>query len=414
MEYLKSNDLFASMRCDGIYRHIKHPSIVADNLLTPDNMGALIRLADNISADELIFLSQTGNVDMRKVRRAAASSHNSTKYHFTTETDLRKLVGDEKTIVAIETAKEAQCIYDVDLPDNIVFVLGSESKGMRPEILDQCDMAVYIPMPGINCSLNVSHAASVALFEWLRQKRAAFQDQIEEQPKPQKYRHVFLDFDRTLWDFDAAAEAAFEHLMDMHHLRELGIPSAKEFYAIYHPINEELWTLYRADKISKEELSLERFVRPLMHYGIDDKDLAQRLSNDYVKISPRMVRLVEGTRELLDYLKPNYQLHIITNGFSEVQNIKLNGAGIRDYFDTITVSEEAGIKKPNPEFFRFALNKAGATSDESIVIGDEMAVDIDGARAAGIDQIFFNQTGEKTVGERTFEVKRLVDIKDIL
>lgn len=414
MEYLKSNDLFASMHCDGIYRHIKQPTIVADNLLTPDNMGALIRLADNINADKVLFLSQTGNVDMRKVRRAAASSHNSTKYHFTTETDLRKMVGNEKTIVAIETAKEAQCIYDVNLPDNIVFVLGSESKGMRPEILDQCDMAVYIPMPGINCSLNVSHAASVALFEWLRQKRAAFQDKTDMQPKPQKYRHVFLDFDRTLWDFDAAAEAAFEHLMDLHRLRELGIPSAKEFYAVYHPINEELWTLYRADKISKDELSLERFVRPLLRFGIDDKDLAQRLSNDYVKISPRMVRLVEGTRELLDYLKPKYQLHIITNGFSEVQNIKLDGAGIRDYFDTITVSEEAGVKKPNPDFFRFALNKAKATSDESIVIGDEMAVDIDGARAAGIDQIFFNPAGEKVHGSRTFEVKKLVDIKGIL
>ncbi len=409
MEYIKSNDLFAMLHDVNIYNHIGHPIVIADNLLTPDNMGALIRLSDNIGAEKIVFLNKTENIDMKRVRRAAASSRDSMKYTFTTGTDLHEIVGNDKTIVAIETAKEAKNIYDVRLPKNIVFVLGSESKGMRPEILDQCDMAVYIPVPGQNCSLNVSHAASVAMFEWLRQMR-----DLEETQKPKKYKHVFFDFDRTLWDFDAAASAAFEQLMEIHHLRNLGIPSAKEFYSVYHPVNENLWALYHADKISKEELSIERFVRPLEHYGINDKDLAKRLSNDYVRISPRMVRLVEGTRELLDYLKPKYKLHIITNGFSEVQNIKLTGAGIRDYFDTITVSEEAGAKKSNPDIFCYALKKANALNNESIVIGDEMAVDIDGARAAGIDQIFFNPNGEKSEGQRTFEVNKLFEIRDIL
>ena len=408
MEHIKSNTLFADMHAESIYEHIQHPVVVADNISSPDNMGALIRLSDNIGASEVVFLGNKEDIDFKKVRRAAASSRDNIKWDFSTDTDLRKLVGNEKKIVAIETATDATCIYDTQLPENVVFVVGNESKGMRNEILAQCDMAVYIPVPGPTRSLNVSHAASVALFEWQRQMRE------RHWTKGKVYRHVFFDFDRTLWDFDAAAEAAFERLMELHGLKEKGIPSAKEFYAVYHPINEELWTLYRADRITKEELSLTRFVKPLLHYGIDDVALAQRLSDDYVKISPRMVRLVEGTRELLEYLKPKYHLHIVTNGFNEVQNIKLTGAGIRDFFDTVTVSEEVGVKKPNPEFFRYALKKAGAEASESIVIGDEMAVDIDGARAAGIDQIFFNPSRAKTDGERTFEVYNLPSIKEIL
>ena len=84
------------------------------------------------------------------------------------------------------------------------------------------------------------------------------------------------------------------------------------------------------------------------------------------------------------------------------------------YFETLTVSEEVGVKKPNPEIFHYALRKANATAEESLVIGDEMAVDIDGARAAGIDQIFFNPKGETIDGKRTYEVRNLLDIKLII
>ena len=118
--------------------------------------------------------------------------------------------------------------------------------------------------------------------------------------------------------------------------------------------------------------------------------------------------------ELLDYLKPKYHLHLITNGFQEVQHTKLSGSGLEPYFETLTVSEEVGVKKPNPEIFIYALNKAHATAEESLVIGDEMAVDIDGARAAGIDQVFFNPSGIDVEGERTFEVNSLLEIMQLI
>ena len=229
-----------------------------------------------------------------------------------------------------------------------------------------------------------------------------------------KYKHIFFDLDRTLWDFDAAAEVAFERIYEQYRLKDLGIPSAHEFHEVYHPLNERLWELYREEKITKDELNRTRFVLPLEHYGIHDTELADHLSEDYVYWSPRIVRLVSGTMELLNYLKPKYHLHLITNGFQEVQDTKLNLSGLKPYFETLTVSEEVGVKKPNPEIFHYALRKANAAPEESIVIGDEMAVDIDGARAASIDQIFYNASGKAIEGERTFEVRNLLEIKEIL
>lgn len=229
-----------------------------------------------------------------------------------------------------------------------------------------------------------------------------------------QYKHIFFDLDRTLWDFDAAAEVAFERIYEKYGLKERGIPNAHDFHEVYHPLNEQLWVLYRADQITKEDLNRTRFLKPLEHYGIHDTDLADHLSEDYIYWSPRIVRLVPGTLDLLEYLRPKYHLHLITNGFQEVQHTKLNGSGLEPYFETLTVSEEVGVKKPNPGIFYYALNKAHASAEESLMIGDEMAVDIDGARAASIDQLFFNPSGVKEEGERTFEVQRLEEIKSIL
>lgn len=229
-----------------------------------------------------------------------------------------------------------------------------------------------------------------------------------------RYRHVFFDLDRTLWDFDSAAEVAFGKIFDKYELGKLGIPSAHGFHEVYSPLNEKLWELYRADRITKEELNRTRFLSPLQHYGIDDVTLADNLSRDYVYWSPRIVRLMPGTFELLDYLKPNYHLHIITNGFVEIQNIKLACSHLDAYFETLTVSEEAGVKKPNPAIFEFALSKASAHSSESLMIGDEIDVDIVGAAAAGMDTVFFNYLCRQLRNVATFEIDNLLELKNIL
>ena len=432
MSYLKSNTLFDRIQTEDLYERIPRPMLIADHLLTPDNLGAMIRLADNIGATEMCFLGKEEEHRLGKVRRAAASSRDNIRWYFSEETDLRKIVPEGKTIVAVETADNATCIYDTELPENVAFIVGSESHGLSDELLTQCDKVVYIPVPGPTRSLNVSHAAAVALFEWQRQmlrKGGMMNDECRMDAKPStasrhsafriqhselKYKHVFFDLDRTLWDFDAAAEVAFERIYDKYNLKSLGIPSAHEFHEVYHPLNEQLWVLYRENRITKDDLNRSRFLKPLEHYGIHDVELADHLSVDYMFYSPRIVRLVPGAMELLEYLKPKYHLHLITNGFQEVQDTKLSLSGMKPFFETLTVSEEVGVKKPDPEFFFYALRKANAKSEESIVIGDEMAVDIDGARAAGIDQVFFNAKGDTVEGERTFEVRSLLEIKGIL
>ena len=169
MAYLKSNDLFEELAPETLYARLPRPILIADHLMTPDNMGALIRLADNIGASEVCFLGNQDEHRLSKVRRAAASSRDNIRWYFSEECDLRKIVPEGKTIIAIETADNATCIYDTQLPEDVAFVLGSESHGLNENLLAQCDTVVYIPVPGPTRSLNVSHAAAVALFEWLRQ-----------------------------------------------------------------------------------------------------------------------------------------------------------------------------------------------------------------------------------------------------
>lgn len=166
--YIKSNDLFRDYQPESIYKEVARPVIIADHLLTPDNMGAMIRLSDNIGASEMIFLGEEPTHSIGRIRRCAASSKDNIRWYFTEESDIRKLVGG-RSIVAIETATNATNIYETELPANAAFIVGNEAHGIREEILGQCDIITYIPIPGPTRSLNVSHAASVALFEWYRQ-----------------------------------------------------------------------------------------------------------------------------------------------------------------------------------------------------------------------------------------------------
>ncbi|MBQ8959068.1 MAG: TrmH family RNA methyltransferase [Bacteroidales bacterium] len=172
MSYLKSNDLFGKLSPEMLYERVPRPLLIADHLMTPDNIGAMIRLADNIGASEVCFLGKEDEHRMSKIRRAAASSRDNIHWHFSEETELRNIVPNGKTIIAIETSDNATCIYDTPLPEDVAFIVGSERQGLSEALLAQCDLVVYIPVPGPTRSLNVSHAAAVGLFEWQRQMLA--------------------------------------------------------------------------------------------------------------------------------------------------------------------------------------------------------------------------------------------------
>ena len=230
----------------------------------------------------------------------------------------------------------------------------------------------------------------------------------------QKYQHLFFDLDRTLWDFEKSARQAFEEMFEIHNLGDLGIENWEEFHTRYEVHNHELWDLYREGKIEKEILMWKRFSDTLEEYGIDNHELANELGNTYVSISPRKVNLYPYALEILEYLHPKYQMHIITNGFQEVQNIKLEASGMDQYFKTLITSEKAGVKKPNAAIFEYALDKTGATSGNSLMIGDDYEVDILGADNIGMDQVFFDPEQQSTVNGSTYKISSLAELKEFL
>lgn len=197
---------------------------------------------------------------------------------------------------------------------------------------------------------------------------------------------VFFDLDHTLWDFEKNSALAFEAIF-----RDMGIALGLEaFLPVYVAINHEFWERYRNDEISHEELRYGRVKKAFEVLGFEISDtVVQSISVEYIRHLPLNNHLFEGTLEILNYLKDKYKLHIITNGFHEVQQLKLDNSGIGHYFATVTNSEMAGVKKPNPLIFEYALTAANASKANSVMIGDCIEADVRGALNCGIDAIHF-------------------------
>lgn len=229
-----------------------------------------------------------------------------------------------------------------------------------------------------------------------------------------QYQHIFFDLDRTLWDFEKSAIQAFEKIFYNRNLKEKGIPSFEELHRVYTFHNNALWDNYRKGKIDKSELMWLRFYRTLKDFGINDQVLSEKIGSEYLEISPKLVNLFPYTIEILEYLQPKYNLHLITNGFSEVQQLKLTTSGMDRFFMTLITSEMAKVKKPEPGIFLYAFAKTGASPQESIMVGDDYAVDIVGAKNVGMDQIFFDPFDNQPKSDATFRIKRLSEIEHII
>jgi putative hydrolase of the HAD superfamily len=223
-------------------------------------------------------------------------------------------------------------------------------------------------------------------------------------------QHVFFDLDHTLWDFDKNSELAFDTIFKKHH------PQIKTSHFIekYAPINQACWKLYQYDKITHEELRYKRLKDSFdaLDYIISDEAIHQ-IADDYITFLPNNNHLFDGAIEILDYLSSHYQLHIITNGFANVQYKKITNSNIDTYFKTITNSEMAGVKKPNPIIFQHALDLAQAKKEHSIMIGDCLEADVLGAINFGIEALFFNPNNEISPKGIT-EINHLLELKNYL
>ena len=211
--------------------------------------------------------------------------------------------------------------------------------------------------------------------------------------KIKNIKHIFFDLDHTLWDFDRNSALTFDKIFKLNNV-EIDI---QFFLSIYEPVNLNYWRLYRNAEINQDELRFGRLRDTFnaMEFEAED-NLIHLLSEDYITHLTTFDHLFENAIEILNYLHQNYQLHIITNGFSEPQKKKLKISNITHYFKTVTDAEMAGVKKPNPLIFKYALQLAHADPKESIMIGDSYEADVLGAMEVGYDAIYFNYRNDKT------------------
>lgn len=229
-----------------------------------------------------------------------------------------------------------------------------------------------------------------------------------------KYKHLFFDLDHTLWDFDANARATLLQLHIDLNLPDKGIHDFDLFYRNYLVHNEKLWARYRNGYIKQEELRLKRMWLTLLDFKVADEALAQQLNELFLHLLPTRTLLFPHAIEVLQYLREKgYCLHIITNGFEKTQHSKLDSCGLKKYFLHIITSEGSGSLKPQKEIFDFALTKAGAEAKESIMIGDSIEVDIEGAFNAGLDQVHVNYNNDLQQLKPTYTVTNLNDLKKI-
>lgn len=230
------------------------------------------------------------------------------------------------------------------------------------------------------------------------------------------YKHLFFDLDHTLWDHNTNSKQALAEVYQHFGLHTFGIPSSHQFYLKFNEINHQLWDLYEQGKIAQPELRHTRFRMIFSELGCNDFALCDEISDTYINISVRKPNLLPNAKSVLDYLFPKYPLHIITNGFMEVQDIKMTSGGIKQYFREIVTSQNSGFKKPEVGIFEYALALVGAKPHECIMIGDSFQSDIVGATKAGIDTVFFNPDGRKQdiTLQPKHEVKDLIELKGIL
>ena len=152
------------------------------------------------------------------------------------------------------------------------------------------------------------------------------------------YKHLLIDLDDTLWDFKANSKVVMQEIFNDYELIKY-YDSFESFHAIYMEKNHQLWEQYAKGEITKEYLSLERFLYPLRIAGVENEQLAKQLGEDFLHRTTMQTQLVEGAIELLDYLKNKYTLSIVSNGFVEVQYIKLRRSGLLPYFTHIFLSK---------------------------------------------------------------------------
>ncbi len=227
------------------------------------------------------------------------------------------------------------------------------------------------------------------------------------------YEHIFFDLDHTLWDYDTnTSEAVFE-LFEYYDFKSLPV-SREDFLRQFHEANNYLWDLYNHGHIDRMYLRHNRFKMIMEKLGFDERFVPEGIGEKYLSVAPSKNGLVDGAMDILQYLASNYQMHIISNGFDDVQYRKMEASGILHFFNKIITSDNSGFRKPQKEIFHFAMSRAESTFDNSIFIGDNPTTDIAGAISAEMDVIYYNPHKDPHEFKVTYEIVSLREIRNLL
>lgn len=227
-------------------------------------------------------------------------------------------------------------------------------------------------------------------------------------------QHIFFDLDNTLWDHRGNSKIVLEKMFQDYEIqRKYGI-EFEEWHDFYYDHNELLWERLREGKITKDELREQRFFVPFAHYDIEDRALSDEFEKVYLEKIGQMTGTVEGAEELLEYLHSKYTIHIITNGFIEVSEAKIVNAKIDHYITSLTCADEVDVRKPDPRIFSLAMNKAGSTKGNSLIIGDDWIADIIGGTSFGWQAVFLDCFDSDNQLEHVPTVKKLREIMELL
>lgn len=233
--------------------------------------------------------------------------------------------------------------------------------------------------------------------------------------KISKYKHIFFDLDHTLWDFETNAKATLEVMYHQFNLLEKGITDFDIFFEKYSYHNHKLWAKFSKGLIKQEELRWKRMWLTLVDFKIADKALSIQLSAGFLDLLPNQTNLFPYTFEILEYLTTRgYELHLITNGFDIIQDNKLTSSNLKPYFNQVITSESSSSIKPQKEIFMYALHKAKAQLQESIMIGDNIEADIEGGINAGMDTVFVNHLTQEKYEKANYTIFSLKELEQIL
>jgi putative hydrolase of the HAD superfamily len=229
-----------------------------------------------------------------------------------------------------------------------------------------------------------------------------------------QYQHIFFDLDHTLWDFEKNAAETIYALYDTFALHQFGKFTSTDFYKKYSYINQRMWRQFHEGKITQQQLRTGRFEKTLTKLGLAPEQVPPGLHEAFTTICPTKTAVFPYTHETLAYLKSKYVLHIITNGFKEVQAVKLQASNLKQYFAEVITSECVSCSKPDKKIFQHALERAGVKAQNCLMVGDSLEADILGAHNAGIDQVFFNPEKKRHSIRATHEINCLSQLMDIL